>query len=141
MPRAAPVPLDRVNKGQDFLSNGAVSFEEMNAALRCRLESLRETFALHITAETPVPNEIHLAYREAENLTVTISLGSYVHIGKHLLAVSAAAVRAAETAAMKSTAGVKAAAAVKTVSRRDSTGARPIMNAMSIVSRKPVMAI
>lgn len=32
MPRAAPVPLDRVNKEQDFLSNGAVSFQEMNAA-------------------------------------------------------------------------------------------------------------
>jgi hypothetical protein len=32
MPRAAPVPLDRLNKDQDFLSNGAVSFEEMNAA-------------------------------------------------------------------------------------------------------------
>jgi hypothetical protein len=27
MPRAAPVPPDRVNKEQDFLSNGAVSFE------------------------------------------------------------------------------------------------------------------
>jgi hypothetical protein len=32
MPRATPVPLDRVNKDQDFLSNGGVSFEEMNAA-------------------------------------------------------------------------------------------------------------
>jgi hypothetical protein len=32
MPRAAPVPPDRVNKEQDFLSNGAVSFAEMNAA-------------------------------------------------------------------------------------------------------------
>ena len=32
MPRAAPVPLNRLNKDQDFLSNGAVNFEEMNAA-------------------------------------------------------------------------------------------------------------
>ncbi len=32
MPRAAPVPQDRVKRAQDPLSNGAVSFEEMNAA-------------------------------------------------------------------------------------------------------------
>jgi hypothetical protein len=32
MPKAAIVPLDRVSREQDFLSNGVVSFEEMNAA-------------------------------------------------------------------------------------------------------------
>jgi hypothetical protein len=32
MPRAAPVPPDRVNKDQDPLSNGAVTFAEMKAA-------------------------------------------------------------------------------------------------------------
>jgi hypothetical protein len=32
MPRAAPVPLDRVNRSHDPFSNGAVSSEEMNAA-------------------------------------------------------------------------------------------------------------